>query len=60
MKQYLSVVLVTVICIACIVLAVFWRTSHTKKSISINDLPSIDTTTVIVYDDNVNVYQDAK
>ena len=60
MKQYLSIVIVTVICIICVVLAVFWRTSHKQESVSINDLPHVEPSNVLIYDDSVTVYDDVK
>lgn len=55
MKEYLTVVLVTIVCLLCIVGAWFYRKAQTPNE---NEVENRIERYVDIYEDNVNVYVD--
>lgn len=56
MKQYLSVVIVFVVCLLAILGAWIWRISQ-RTSIDTNTSKDVINKTINVYQDNVNIYE---
>ena len=58
MKEYLSVIIVTMVCVLAVVLAAFWRVSNKPKELPANNITNVQPSNISIYDDNVTVYQD--